>query len=294
MGCVYFLELELSVSPGVIYVVATPIGNLSDMSERAITTLKNVDLILAEDTRHSLPLLRHFQIQTKCQAFHEHNEKIIAERLCKKVLSGESVAIISDAGVPLISDPGFPLVKLAHEYQIKVEPIPGACAAITALSASGLATDRFSFEGFLPAKSVARKKALNALVDETRTMIFYESPRRVIDTLTDMVAVMGEAREAVLGRELTKLFETIRKAPLSELLAFVSGDENQRKGEIVLMLAGNQPAATEDGVTLKIDQVLQTLMADLPLKQAVSLASKLTGEKKNLVYQRALSMKEND
>jgi len=282
----------MSNKPGKIYVVATPIGNLADMTVRAIETLKSVDLILAEDTRHSVPLLRHFQIQTQCQAFHEHNEKMMAERVCQRVIEGESIAIISDAGVPLISDPGFPLVKLAHEYHIKVEPIPGPCAAITALSASGLATDRFSFEGFLPAKSSARKKVLQALDDEPRTLIFYESPRRVLDTLSDMLEIMGEEREVVLARELTKLFETIYKAPLAELLNFVEQDENQRKGEIVLLVAGKPPVIDADEVSLNLENVLNILLNDLPLKQAVSLASKLTGLKKNQVYQKALALKE--
>jgi len=282
----------MSQSSGKIYVVATPIGNLGDMSERAIETLKTVDLILAEDTRHSIPLLRHFQIQTKCQAFHEHNEKAMAERYCEQVQAGESVAIISDAGVPLISDPGFPLVKLAQEMGVKVEPIPGACAAITALSASGLAPDRFCFEGFLPAKSGSRKKVLTQLIDESRTLIFYESPRRVLDALADMLDVFGGEREVVLARELTKMFETIRKSPLAEMIDFVSNDENQRKGEIVLLLAGKPPASDEEAVNLKIQNVLQVLLAELPLKQAVSLASQLTGQKKNQVYQKALELKD--
>jgi len=282
----------MSPSSGKIYVVATPIGNLADMSERAIETLKSVDLILAEDTRHSLPLLRYFQIQTQCQAFHEHNEKAMAERFCQQVIAGESVAIISDAGVPLISDPGFPLVKLAHEYKIKVEPIPGACAAITALSASGLATDRFSFEGFLPAKSSARKKVLQELEDESRTLIFYESPRRVLDSLSDMCEVLGSEREVVLARELTKLFETIYKAPLAKLLEFVEQDENQRKGEIVLLVAGKPAVADAQEVSLNVEKVLRILLAELPLKQAVSLASKLTEQKKNQVYQIALTLKD--
>lgn len=284
----------MSSNSGIIYVVATPIGNLSDMTERAIETLKKVDLILAEDTRHSLPLLRHFQIQTKCHAFHDHNEKVMTERYCQQVLSGESIAIISDAGVPLISDPGFPLVRLAHDHHIKVVSIPGACAAITALSASGIPTDRFCFEGFLPAKSAARKKVLQALATEPRTLIFYESPRRVVDTLTDMLAVMGAEREAVLARELTKLFETIHKAPLVDLLDFVMQDENQRRGEIVLILAGNQAEPENDDVKISAASALQLLMKELPLKQAVSLTSQLTGEKKNVVYQKALAIKDND
>jgi len=284
----------MSSDPGKIYVVATPIGNLSDMSPRAIDTLNLVDLILAEDTRHSFPLLQHFKIQTRCQAFHEHNEKQLSEQFCQRVLAGESLAIISDAGVPLISDPGFPLIKLAHDYAIKIEPIPGACAAITALSASGLATDRFSFEGFLPHKSSARKKTLQSLVDEQRTLIFYESPRRVLETLEDMYEVMGGDRQAVLARELSKLFETIHKAPLNKLLEFVSNDKNQQKGEIVLLLAGNTEAKTQDAISIDIHHLLSTLLAELPLKQAVKLASEITGHKKNQVYQAALLLKDSN
>ncbi len=284
----------MSVSSGKIYVVATPIGNLGDMPARGIEVLKSVDLILAEDTRHSMPLLQHFHIPTRCIAFHEHNEKRMAERLCQQVLAGESLAIISDAGVPLISDPGFSLVKLAHELHIRVEPIPGACAAITGLSASGLPTDRFSFEGFLPAKSSGRKKVLQALLQEPRTMIFYESPRRVLDTLADMVEIFGATREAAFARELTKLFETIRKAPLSDLLAFVQQDENQRKGEIVLLLEGQKAVIENDEVSLSRHEILKNLMKELPLKQAVSLASTLTGEKKNKVYEKALVIKNEE
>ena len=275
---------------GKIYVVATPIGNLGDMTARAIEVLNSVDLILAEDTRHSMPLLRHFQIQTKCQAFHEHNEKSVAESICERVAQGESVAIISDAGVPLISDPGFPLVRMAHEQNLPVLTIPGACAAISAISVAGLATDRFSFEGFLPAKSGGKRKVLETLLNESRTMIFYESPRRVVDTLSIMLELFGPERQAVLARELTKLFETVRKAPLSELLEFVEGDSNQVKGEIVLLLEGKvQEDMDEDKEELK--RVLTILLEEVSLKQAVSIAMKLNGLKRNQVYPLALEIK---
>ncbi|MDH5258431.1 MAG: 16S rRNA (cytidine(1402)-2'-O)-methyltransferase [Gammaproteobacteria bacterium] len=281
----------MSTGSGKIYVVATPIGNLGDMTTRAIEVLNSVDLILAEDTRHSMPLLRHFQIQTQCQAFHEHNEKSIAESVCERVRQGESVAIISDAGVPLISDPGFPLVRMAHEYKLPVVTIPGACAAISAISVAGLATDRFSFEGFLPSKAGAKRKVLEALLDEPRTMIFYESPRRVIETLRIMVELFGEDRQAVLARELTKLFETVHKAPLRELLEFVESDSNQVKGEIVLLLEGIQKEATdEDEAELK--RILSILLEEVSVKQAVSIAMKLKGLKRNQVYPLALKLKE--
>jgi len=278
-------------STGKIYVVATPIGNLGDMTARAIEVLNSVDLILAEDTRHSMPLLRHFQIQTRCQAFHEHNEKAIAESVCDRVRQGESVAIVSDAGVPLISDPGFPLVRMAHEKKLPVVAIPGACAAIAAISVAGLATDRFSFEGFLPAKPGGKRKVLETLLNESRTMVFYESPRRVIDTLKIMSELFGENRQAVLARELTKLFETVHKAPLNELLQFVESDANQVKGEIVLLLEGKEQEETdEDEAELK--RILSVLMEELSLKQAVSIAMKLKGLKRNQVYPIALSLKE--
>lgn len=281
----------MSTGSGKIYVVATPIGNLGDMTTRAIEVLNSVDLILAEDTRHSMPLLRHFQIQTQCQAFHEHNEKSVAESVCERVRQGESVAIISDAGVPLISDPGFPLVRMAHEYKLPVVTIPGACAAISAISVAGLATDRFSFEGFLPSKAGTKRKVLETLLDEPRTMIFYESPRRVIETLRIMVELFGEDRQAVLARELTKLFETVHKAPLRELLEFVESDSNQVKGEIVLLLEGIQKEATdEDEAELK--RILSILLEEVSVKQAVSIAMKLKGLKRNQVYPLALKLKE--
>jgi len=282
---------QSSSNSGQIFVVATPIGNLGDMSPRAVETLQGVDLILAEDTRHSIPFLQQFQIQTKCQAFHEHNEREISEQLCQRVLAGESLALISDAGVPLISDPGFPLVRLAHQYHIPVVSIPGACALISALSVSGLATDRFSFEGFLPAKRVARQKILKALVKEPRTIVFYEAPRRLLDTLQDMVEIYGHERRAVLARELTKLFETVRNLPLGELLEFVQADENQRKGECVLLLEG-VIVEESDTDSIESEELLRVLLAELPVKQAVALAVKITGAHRNQLYQMALQIKD--
>lgn len=282
--------MSTSISTGKIYIVATPIGNLGDMTPRAVDVLNSVDLILAEDTRHSMPLLRHFQIQTRCQAFHEHNEKAVAESICERVSKGESIALISDAGVPLISDPGFPLVRMAHEYQLPVIAIPGACAAISAVSVAGLATDRFSFEGFLPAKSGGKRKVLETLLNERRTMIFYESPRRVIDTLKIMVEVFGADRPAVLARELTKLFETVRKAPLQELLEFVESDSNQVKGEIVLLLEG-KTQEDSDAIETEILRTLTVLLDEVSLKQAVAITMKLMGLKRNQIYPLALSLK---
>jgi len=281
------------MNPGKIYVVATPIGNLGDMSPRGIEILSQVDLILAEDTRHSAPLLRHFQIQTQCQSFHDHNEKEKAASICEKVSNGDSVAIISDAGVPLISDPGFSLVKMAHERNLVVVPIPGACAAISAISVSGLATDKFTFEGFLPSKSSGKRKALELLLDEPRTMVFYESPRRVTETVKIMIELFGPNRQVVFARELTKLFETVVKAPLHELLTFINSDVNQIKGELVLLLEGKPKANKDDGIEA-LKKMLTVLLEEVSLKQAVTIAMKLTNLKRNAIYPIALSLKDQD
>lgn len=277
-------------SSGKLYIVATPIGNLGDMSARAIEVLSEVDLILAEDTRHSAKLLQHFGIHTPCQAFHEHNESERANAVCQQILRGQSIALISDAGVPLISDPGFPLVKLAQEEEIDVVPIPGPCAAITALSVSGLPIARFCFEGFLPHRSSARLSVLTELLTETRTLVFYESPHRIQECLRDMVKVFGPDRPVVLARELTKLHETIRKTTLNSLLQFVSDDENQRRGECVLVVEGAENQQSEE-LTLTLDELLKSLLAELPLKQAVNLAVTLSKMKRNDIYDRALELK---
>ncbi len=280
-------------SAGKLYVVATPIGNLADMSPRAVEVLNAVDLILAEDTRHSAPLLRHFQISTPCRSFHDHNENKLSESLCEDMLAGKSLALISDAGTPLISDPGFPLLRAAHAKGIRVISIPGPCAAIAAIAASGLPVDRFSFEGFLPHKSEARKKVLQTLVRESRTMIFYESPHRVQSAVDDMCAVLGEARRIVFARELTKLHETIINTTLGALCDLLASDANQRRGEIVLVLEGFQ-LQTDEETDTKLDEMLCLLLAELPLKKAVGLAVELTGEKKNRVYQRALRLQQSE
>lgn len=279
-------------SSGQLFVVATPIGNLADMSPRAVDVLQSVDLILAEDTRHSAPLLRHFQIRTPCKSFHEHNENQLAENICQQVSEGKSVALISDAGTPLISDPGFPLVRLAHEKGIKVISIPGPCAAIAAIAASGLAVDRFTFEGFLPHKSEARKKVLKSLLKEPRTMIFYESPHRIESTIRDMNEVFGGERKAVLARELTKLYETLLHGNLQKLLQIIETDANQKKGEIVLVIDGANFEETEH-TELELVQLLTILLEELPLKKAVEMVVKLTGRKKNQVYQVALEVQKS-
>lgn len=275
-----------------LYVVATPIGHLDDLSARAIQTLKDVDLIAAEDTRHAARLLSAYNITTSVTACHDHNENHKIHDIIHKIKQGQSVALISDAGTPLISDPGFKLVRAAHDADVRVIPVPGACAAIAALSAAGLPSDRFSFEGFLPAKAHARQQRLKSLSLETQTLIFYEAPHRIIECLEDMNSIFGADRVITLAREITKTFETIKKSTLVELLNFVQNDPNQQKGEIVLVVAGAPEQADQD--QQKVDDLLQRLLQDLPVKTASQLAADLTGLKKNELYQRALALKKTD
>lgn len=276
---------------GTLFVVATPIGNFDDFTRRAEQTLKNCQLIAAEDTRHSGHLLSAYSINTPTTACHDHNEGQKVPELIARMQQGEHISLISDAGTPLISDPGFRLVRAAHEAGIRVVPVPGACAAISALSASGLPSDRFSFEGFLPAKTHARKQTLEGLKKDTRTLIFYEAPHRIVDSLIDFVEVLGSERDACMAREITKTFETIKKATLGELLAFVQSDSNQERGEIVLVIGGFN-AEQEVENTEANDKLLKRLLQDLPVKAAAQLAAELTGLKKNELYQRALLLKD--
>jgi 16S rRNA (cytidine1402-2'-O)-methyltransferase len=275
-----------------LYLVATPIGNLGDISARAIETLQSVSLIAAEDTRHSKRLLQHFGIDTRLIAYHEHNEEQQTPVLIDRMLKGQSVALISDAGTPLVSDPGYRLVQAALQYNIKVVPVPGPCAAIAALSASGLPTDRFVFEGFPPAKSGARQNYLQTLQAEPRTLVFYVSCHRITDTLKDMAGVFGGQRQAVLARELTKTFETIRKTTLIELAEWVASDPNQQKGEIVLLVEGASEPGDEEQRLLR--RLLPVLVDVLPVKQAATIAAKVTGLNKNDLYKQALSLKAGD
>lgn len=280
------------MTSGTLYIVATPIGNLADITFRAVEILREVACIACEDTRHSKFLLQHYAITTPTIALHEHNEQERHQELIRQLLEGKNIALISDAGTPLISDPGYRLVSVALENVIKVVPIPGACALIAALSAAGLPSDRFCFEGFLPAKTTARQKQLLKLRDETRTLIFYEAPHRIIDTLTDMTKVLGSNRIATIARELTKTFETIKKAPLHELLAWVTSDPNQQKGEFVILLQGQELSTiTKD---FAITRVLEVLLAELPVKQACKLAAQITDEKPNSLYELALRLKKHD
>ncbi len=274
--------------PGALYVVATPIGNLADISLRAIETLRQVDVIAAEDTRHSRYLLQQHAIDTPCISLHEHNEQQRSELLLQRLLNGESAALISDAGTPLISDPGYRLVSLLKSQGLSVIPIPGASAVIAALSVSGLRSDSFIFEGFLPSKANALRQKLTALEQETRTMIFYESPKRVLASLQIMVEVLGEQRLVCMARELTKLHETIKTASLVNLRDWVLHDEHAQKGEIVLLVEGSQQSPRAD--QQEIDRVLQLLIRELSVKKAASLASSLLGISKNEAYQQALKL----
>nr|WP_217433463.1 MULTISPECIES: 16S rRNA (cytidine(1402)-2'-O)-methyltransferase [Pseudomonas] len=271
-----------------MYVVATPIGNLDDMSARALKVLANVALIAAEDTRHSIRLLQHFGIDTPLAACHEHNERDEGGRFITKLLAGEDVALVSDAGTPLISDPGYHLVRQARAAGVDVVPVPGACALIAALSAAGLPSDRFIFEGFLPAKSAGRRGRLEQVKEEPRTLIFYEAPHRILECLEDMKLVFGAERPALLARELTKTFETLKGLPLAELCEFVAGDSNQQRGECVVLVGGWSAPEGEAAISVQAQRVLDLLLAELPLKRAAALAAEITGVRKNLLYQAAL------
>jgi 16S rRNA (cytidine1402-2'-O)-methyltransferase len=267
---------------GKLWVVATPIGNLDDLSPRARDVLAQVDLIAAEDTRHSAALLRHFGIATKCIALHEHNEREASGDLIRRIHDGASIALISDAGTPLISDPGFRLVRAAREAGIDVSTTPGACAAIAALSIAGLPSDRFVFEGFLPVKSAARRTHLESLRAESRTLIFYESSHRIAETLQDAVQVFGE-RQAVVARELTKMFETVLVGTLSELHARVERDTDQQRGEFVLIIAGSN----DDGDAIRLSEgkrVYDILRRELPPGRAAKVAAEITGAPRNALY----------
>lgn len=283
------MSIEQFVEPGVLYVVATPIGNLADISQRALAVLAGVDLIAAEDTRHSARLLQQYQITTKTLPLHDHNERDRAPDVVARLSQGKSVALISDAGTPLISDPGFHLVRLVRDEGIRVVPVPGPSAMLAALSAAGLPSDRFVFEGFLPSKASARKKRLEAMAAESRTAIFYEAPHRLLDTLADMVEVFGAQRHVVLARELTKTFETIRGDAVGALQQWASADPNQQKGEMVLLVKGLEADDSEEGMA-EAQRVLRLLLAELPLSQASALAARITGVRKKPLYQFGLSL----
>lgn len=271
-------------SSGILYIVATPIGNLQDITERALNVFSQVDLIAAEDTRHSGLLLSHYGIKKPFFALHDHNEQEKAHILVEKLKAGSHIALISDAGTPLISDPGFHLVRQCRDTDIQVVPIPGACAAITALCASGIASDRFCFEGFLPAKSKARKEKLENLAKEDRTLIFYESTHRILETLVDMEEIFGGNRYVVLAREITKTWETIKGDCLQDLLEWLSQDPNRTKGEMVLIVEGNAKSSDDEEFSPQAIQALKLISQELPLKKAASIVAELYGYKKNALY----------
>ncbi|WP_367105093.1 16S rRNA (cytidine(1402)-2'-O)-methyltransferase [uncultured Psychrobacter sp.] len=305
--------------PACLYIVATPIGNLNDMTPRALETLKQVAIIACEDTRTSGKLLAHFGIDTKTDnknasnntsnddadkieenvdkprgynklwAYHEHNSAIQTPKIIEMIQQGHSVALISDAGTPLVSDPGFQLVQAAHAAGVTVSPIVGASAAIAALSVAGLPSDRFSFIGFLPAKTHGRQKQLETLKSRTETLIFYEAPHRIIASLEDMAKVFGTERQVAFCRELTKTFETVYNTSLGALSEFVKADSNQQRGEIVIVVAGANTAHDDDDVSIH-DKLLQRLLEDLSVKKAAALAADITGVKKNALYQRLLEL----
>lgn len=274
---------------GILYIVATPIGNLQDITQRALETFVQVDLIAAEDTRHSGLLLSHYGIKKPFFALHDHNEQEKAHILVEKLKQGSNIALISDAGTPLISDPGFHLVRQCREAGIRVVPLPGACAAITALCASGIASDRFCFEGFLPAKSKARKDKLKNIAEEDRTLIFYESTHRILDTLEDMQSVLGEERYIVLAREMTKTWEAITGNTIKNLREWLLEDPNRTKGEMVLIVEGKPKSDNNEEISPQAVKALELIAEELPLKKAAAIVAELYGYKKNALYQFGLA-----
>lgn len=268
--------------PGTLHVVATPIGHRDDISARAIETLRRVKVIAAEDTRHTRPLLQHLNIDTPLVALHDHNERTAVDGLVERMRNGDDVALVSDAGTPLISDPGFRLVRAARAAGLRVSPIPGPSAVIAALSVAGLPSDRFIFEGFLSAKTGARRSRLAELAGESRTLIFYESSHRIVESLEDMREAFGADREAVVARELTKMFETVLGDPLSVLVERVSADPNQQKGEFVVMVAGRE--ASEDERLSEGLRVFAILKDELPPAKAAKLAAAITGAPRKALY----------
>ncbi|MEE4377341.1 MAG: 16S rRNA (cytidine(1402)-2'-O)-methyltransferase [Candidatus Competibacteraceae bacterium] len=279
------------IEPGVLYVVATPIGNLSDISARALQVLREVAWIAAEDTRHSKRLLHHFGIHTPLISLHDHNEQARIPQLLADLETGKAIALISDAGTPLISDPGFPLLRQISAAGMKASPIPGPSSLVAALSVAGLPTDRFVFEGFLPAKPQARCNYLSALQRESRTLVFFESSHRIQATLTDMATIFGTERQATLARELTKQFEEIHPGKLGTLCDWLNADANRCRGEFVIVVQGSAQAPDE-WVRVEIPPLLSLLLKEMPVKRAVAVAGQLSGWPKNKLYELALKLKD--
>ena len=272
-----------------LYVLATPIGNVCDISLRGLHLLSIADAIACEDTRNTSHLLSRYGLNRPLLAAHEHNEREAADKIITRLQQGERIALVSDAGTPAVSDPGARIVDAVRNAGLQVIPLPGASASITALSASGLINDRFYFVGFLPSKARQRENELNALLSQTATLVFYEAPHRIVDTIDALLQVFGPARQIVLARELTKLFETIHRCPLAAAPAWLAEDANHQRGEFVIVLEGAPPAEDDSA---EADRILQILLAELPLKQAAALAAQITGQKKNALYERALQLKD--
>lgn len=287
------LELESkgssALAPG-LYVVATPLGNLADISRRAIDVLSTASLVAAEDTRHSAKLLQHYQIQAELVSCHEFTSDAKIQFLLSRLQAGESIALISDAGTPLISDPGYMLVAECHRLGVAVHPVPGACAAIAALSVAGLPSHSFRFEGFLPAKAGNRKKALQSFVNETATLIFYEAPHRVMACVEDIVEVFGSERQMAVCRELTKRWETVKCATAGDLMAWMKADSNQQRGEFVLLIEGAAEAKPDGELSDEMRHMLTVLVQNMPVSQAAAVAAKISGLKKNHLYKMALDL----
>ena len=278
----------MTTAPGTLYIVATPIGNLEDLSPRAQRILARVDLILAEDTRHSAGLLRAYDIRARTMAFHENNEERMTPRVVERLRNGSNIALIADAGTPLISDPGFKLVRQAHDQAIPVSPAPGPSALTTALSCAGIPPGKFLFEGFAPARAEARRKQLTALAGATHTLVFYEAPHRIKAFLADAASIFGADREACVARELTKKFETIRQGTLGGLLDWMEQDPDQSRGEFVVIIAGAEQAPADKA---ELTRLLQVLLKSLSLKQAVRIATDLSGAGRNEVYELAVGLR---
>ncbi len=282
----------MSNAKGILYIVATPIGNLDDFSPRAIEILKSVDLIASEDTRHSQHLLNHYSIRNTLTSLHEHNELKKSEKLLNHLIQGQSIAVISDAGTPLINDPGFSMVRLAMDSNIKIVPIPGPCALITALSASGLSTDRFRFEGFPPRNQAARQNRFQELLNSRETLIFYESSHRICRCLDDLQKIFPPERKITLARELTKTFETIVYSTIGGIVEENMANPYMQKGEFVILVEGRQISEENDTISPENERILRILLIECSLKKAVQLCSQITGARKKPLYKRALEIEQ--
>jgi 16S rRNA (cytidine1402-2'-O)-methyltransferase len=284
-------EVSQQNYPGAtLYVVATPIGNVADISLRALHVLAMVDAVACEDTRNTSQLLSRYGLSKKLIAAHQHNERQVADELIARLQAGERIALVSDAGTPAVSDPGARIVDAVRHAGLRVVPLPGASAAVTALSASGFLSDSFYFVGFLPSKGKQREMVLSGLSKVPATLVLYEAPHRIVETVDAISAVLEPERRIVFARELTKLFEETHRCPLSEAAAWIAADKNRQKGEFVLLIDSAPQASEQDNG--EADRVLNILLAECPVKQAASLAAQITGLKKNALYDRALQLKE--